>query len=64
MLYMISVIVISVLILLIIHYAIYIFTNIPDPVVDLRAQKYKSIIESQTQSPCDEDELIKYANSI
>ena len=63
MLYMFSVIVISVLILLIIHYAIDIFTNIPNP-VDLRVQKYKTIIESQAQSHCDEDELLKYANSI
>ncbi len=44
---MFSVIVVSVLIVLIIHYTIDIFTKVEPPTVDPRVQKYKSIIESQ-----------------
>ena len=44
---MFNVIVVSVLIVLIIHYTIDIFTKVEPPGVDPRVQKYKSIIESQ-----------------
>jgi len=44
---MFSVIVVSILIVLIIHYTIDIFTKVEPPGVDPRVQKYKSIIESQ-----------------
>jgi len=44
---MFNVIVVSVLIVLIIHYTIDILTKVEPPGVDPRVQKYKSIIESQ-----------------
>lgn len=61
---MFSIVVISVLIILIIHYAIDIFTAVPDPVVDLRVQKYKTIIEQSNAQVDEEEELLKYAKSI
>lgn len=48
---MFNVIVVSVLIVLIIHYTIDIFTKVEPPGVDPRVQKYKSIIESQVVGP-------------
>lgn len=51
---MFNVIVVSVLIVLIIHYTIDIFTKVEPPGVDPRVQKYKSIIESHMIPPTEQ----------
>ncbi len=44
---MFNIIIISILIVLIIHYTIDIFTKVEPPIEDPRLHKYKSIIENQ-----------------
>lgn len=66
---MFSVIVVSVLIVLIIHYTIDIFTKVEPSGVDPRVQKYKSIIESQVmprETPLreQEQELEQYVQTL
>lgn len=61
---MFSVIVVSVLIVLIIHYTIDIFTIVKPHAVDPRVQKYKSIIESQIVTKEQEQELEQYVQTL
>lgn len=61
---MFNIIVISVLIVLIIHYTIDIFTKVEQPNHDPRVNKYKTIMESSLTNTKEEDELNKYIQTI